>query len=381
MFRRGSIGLGMPLGKGDFENGQRVEFMLRHADFLNSIGLTPIFELKGELENDWVIDLHKMLGPWGGFLTWHIPNGSTKKLGDPEEPISAQLQEMAAQAIYLKANAGLRAVTIHCAPAMCIEPTAEAGLERYDSPISAAEMYAHIERQVAPLKWLYEATGDLLKIEPVDITNFRDRGFKAPTYLALQTGSWRDLIYLSQRSGAGVTFDSEHFLCARNFLMRQRDMKHLPTLSGNEVVDGREINLRGLAGYWLRKGYPPYTTVSPLDFDFAAVIKEYNPSFFHFGGAIQATNKADEICTHLPLDENNKEQMYMLDAELNWMRNNPDCLGGVIEVCGGDLYIEDKANPGHNRYSAWCERTLDDKAAKEESVLVVARRFEALMKK
>lgn len=370
------IGLGMPLGKGDFKDGRRIRFMLGLAKFLSSLGLTPIFELKGELENSWVIDLYKMLRPWGGFLTWHWPNGATKKLGAPEEPISAQLQEMAAQAVYLKAEAGLRAVTIHCAPAMCIEPTAEAGLERYDSPISAAEMYAHIKRQVAPLKWLYEATGELLKIEPVDISNFRDKGFKAPTYLALQTGSWRDLISLSLSSGAGVTFDSEHFRCARNFLMRQREMKQLPRLGDQEALEGREINLFGLAGYFLRKGYPPYTFKAPLDF--SKEMAEYNPSFFHFGGAIQATNKTGEICTHLPLSENNKEQMKMLDVELNWMRNNPDCLGGVVEVCG-DLYVEDKANPGHNRYSPWCKRAPDDEVAKEESVLLIAKRFEALM--
>lgn len=370
-------GLGGPLGEGDFSKGQRVESLLDLAPRLLDVGFVPMFELKGDdLSGDWVKELYAQLKPYGGMLTWHWSNGSTKKLGDPKEPVSAKLRAMAAQAKKLKRTVGLKAVTIHCAPAMAIDPPADAGRERYNSPIGAEEMLAHIKRQVEPLKELNKLCGGILQIETVDITNFRDGGFKLPTYLQLQTGSWNDLLWLKNKAGLNITFDSEHRLCAGNVLMPKRDMRDLARYGIDEIsIDMAEFDLEQLAGYWLRKDFHPQVT-NRGRIDIKDFIKQAKPRLFHFGGAVQAEIDG-EIGTHLPFDPANKEQMDLLDMQLCWILADDKCLGGVTEVVG-QLYVDDPANPGHNRYSTWSPRIADDEDAKESAILIIIERLERM---
>lgn len=367
-------GIGGPLGEGDFKKGRRVQFMLALAARLHELGFVPMFELKGDdLSGGWVEELYALMKPFGGILTWHWSPKSTKKLGDPSEPISEQLRQMAIRASELQASVGLRAVTIHCAPAMAIEPSADVGYERYNSPIEAVEMLAHIERQVEPLRELNMLCGGILQIETVDIANFRDGGFKLPNFLALQTGSWLDLLWLARSAGVEITFDSEHHLCAGNVLMRTREMLDLPIEYNRDATDD-ELKLLTMTGYYLRKGRPPY---SSGEIGMGWFIVAARPRLFHFGGAVQAYNDKGEICTHLPYDRKNKEQMDLLDMQLNWMMVDDNCIGGVTEVVG-ELYADDPANPGHNRYSPWSERITDDEEAKEQTILTIIKRLEAL---
>jgi hypothetical protein len=267
----------------------------------------------------------------------------------------------------------LRAVTIHCAPAMSIDPPANAGMERYDSPIDGEEMLAHIIQQVEPLRELNELTGGILQIETVDITNFRDGGFKLPTYLQLQTGAWMDLIWLKKQAGVSVTFDSEHHFCAGNVIMRQRDMAVLP-FSCLGVPSPEEDELALLCGYWLRRGCVP----DPLMItDIKSFILRAQPRLFHFGAAVQAEIDG-EIGTHLPYDRQNQEQIDLLDQQLVYMMADNNCLGGVTEVVGRNQYIDDPTNHGHNRYSQWSPRESDDELAKEQTLGIIIERLEAL---
>ena len=366
-------GIGGPLGEGDFRKGRRLEFMLKRSARLNQLGWCPMFELKGDdLSGDWVKEVYSMIQPFGGMLTWHWSPKSTKTLGNQADPVSKQLCAMAAQANELRENVNLQAVTIHMAPAMAIEPAADAGWERYDSPIGAAEMLAHIKSQVEPLRELNGLCGGILQPETVDIANFRDNGFKLPNFLALQTGSWRDLIWLCEQAGTSATFDSEHRLCAGNLLMRQREMTELPvqTITG-ETADEQELAF--LAGYRLRQGQAPYSTGS---YSLGWFVEKLQPRLFHFGAAIQAFD-GDKIMTHLPYDRTDKKQMDLLDFQLRWIMSHPKCLGGVTEVVG-QLYADDPANPGHNRFSRWSDREPDDEKAKEETIDIIIERIEAL---
>jgi len=372
-------GIGGPMGKGDHKKGRRLAFLLNLFDQnprLRELGLVPMFELKGDdLSGGWVEELAAKLKPYGGFLTWHWSNGSTKNLGNPIDPVSNKLIEMAKVAKQLHQSIGLAAVTIHCAPAASIEPSEDSGLERYNSPIGAKEMLEHIQQQVTPLVFLNWLTGGILNIETVDIANFRDGGHKLPTYLALQTGSWLDLLWLKEQSGVNITFDSEHFNCAYELLYRTNEMAVLPIYDEVEMTYEEE-ELIQIAGYWLWAGRVPQKwfegqTQQEL---MNAFLKKAQPRLFHFGAATQAFNGDGEICTHLPYDSENKEQMKSLDIILEAMMKSENCLGGVIEVVG-QLYVDDPNNPGHNRYSTWSPRQSDDELAKEETLELIIKRL------
>lgn len=373
-------GIGGPMGKGDYGKGRRLAFLLGLFDKypqLRKLGFVPMFELKGDdLSGGWVEELAAKLKPYGGFLTWHWSNGSTKNLGNPMDPVSGKLVEMAKVAKQLHQTIGLAAVTIHCAPATAIEPAEDAGLERYNSPISAKEMFEHVQRHIKPLDFLNYLMGGILNIETVDIANFRDGGHKLPTYLALQTGSWLDLLWLKAQSGVNITFDSEHFNCAYELLCRTNEMAKLPFQDELELIQEKEFELVQIAGYWLRKGHIPqkFSGEQTRQELMNAFLEKAQPRLFHYGAATQAFNAAGEICTHLPYDSENKDQMASLDVILEVMMKSENCLGGVIEVVG-QLYIDDPKNPGHNRYSTWSPRTVDDEKAKEETLELIINRL------
>ena len=373
MERTTRFGVGGPLGKGDFEKGRRLGHMLGMSERYANLGIVPMFELKGDdLSGGWVQDLYAQIKPFGGVLTWHWSPKSTKKLGDLAEPVSEQLKAMASQAKILKETVDLAAVTIHCAPAQAVDPPADAGMERYNSPIGAAEMFGHIVRQVKPIRALNEATGGILHVENVDITNFRDGGYKLPTYLTLQTGSFIDLIWLAREAGTHITFDSEHFFCAGNLLYRRRDMKDLPAYAEPQTVE--EAAFAAVSRYWLRQGYAPEATVG---IDIASFVMTACPRLFHIGGAIQAEIDG-QIGTHLPLDWENSDQMGVLDFQLQRIMANDFALGAIHEVVGQNQYADDPANPGHNRYSPWSTRIEDDEAAKEKTLEVILDRISGL---
>lgn len=363
-------GVGGPLGRGDFEKGRRVEFLLDQAPRLWELGCVPAFELKGDdLSGGWVEALREQLGSHG-LLTWHWSPKATKGLG--EGVLSSQLVEMAVQANELRQRIGLAAVTIHCAPAMAIEPDPEAGWERYDSPVSASEMLAHLLRQVGPLRHLNLLCGGILSIETVDVANFRDVDHKVPTYLALQTGSWLDLIWLAEQAGVWTTFDSEHHLCSGNLLLRRRELESLPRQILGLATSSEEL-LASITGYWLRRGAPPE---AKLRLSLPEFIQAANPRLYHLGAAVQATNEAGEICTHLPYI-GGLEETRLLDWQLISMMSNPHSLGAVTEVTG-QLFVEDPVSPGQNRYSQWSARPDDDEVAKEQTILAIIDRLEAI---
>lgn len=372
--RKTRPGIGGPFGEGDFNKGRRLAFMLDLVERITKLGWVPMFELKGDTLGGWVEELYAQIQPFGGILVWHWSPKSTKKLGDPAEPVPEQLKAMAAEAKRLKGSVGLAAVTIHCAPAQAIQPGPDAGLERYNSPIDAAEMFGHIMRQIDPIRALNQATGGILHIENVDITNFRDGGCKLPTYLELQTCSGLDLHWLRDQTGVHTTFDSEHLSCAGNLLFRRRDMAALPKFCDKETVE--EAAFAQISGYWLRRGFPPEAMIS---MDIARFISLAKPRLYHFGGAVQAEINGT-IGTHLPLDPENAEQMEALDFQLARIMEDDTAIGAVHEVVG-QLYADDPANPGHNRYSTWSPRTEDDELAKEETTLVILDRIEAVQSK
>lgn len=371
-------GIGGPLGQGDFTKGRRLEFLLKQVDLFKKLGLAPAFELKAAKLGDWVEEVYKAIKPYGGMLFWHLPNGAARELGNPDKPISDDLSAMAEQAREYKELVDLKVVTIHCAPAMVNQSPDDAGWERYDSTIDASTMLEHIKRQVQPLKDLNNHMGGILDIENVDIANFNDQGFKLPNHLELQTGCWYDLIWLMRQTGVGITFDPEHYFCGAGFLMRQRVMADLPTpraLIFKQADD--EWELSEITGYLLRKGNPPVAK-NGYHFGHEDYMRMTRAKLIHYGASVQPFNDRNQLDTHVPFDEGNPEQMKLLDMELKYMLSSENCLGGVVEVVGGGLYVDDPGNKGHNRYAEWSPRPDDDEEAKEQSILTILNRIEKI---
>lgn len=353
--------LALPMGGQDWKNGHRWDFLQKHLPILNQLGWTIGVELKGKLYDDklddWLPECMKAMTESGGRLTWHLPIGATKKL---HEGISPELADMAKFARLLK-DYGLEAVTIHCTPAMSVDPPEDAGMERYNSPISAEEMLKHVKAQVEPLKELNKLTGNILHIENVDPANFRNGGYRVPTYLQLQTGSRLELPWLKREADINTTFDSEHFFCAGNLLERREEFRDLPT---DEIVPD---NFSMISGYGIVKGRPP---VAANNVDWFEFINAIQPKLFHLGGAIRAIDGWGRIETHLP-NFDYPLAKKALDFELRWIAEHPEVIGGVIEVTG-------QLEP--EKYTEWSPRPADDEVAKMQTFLTVMDEIERVQK-
>lgn len=367
-------GLGLPFGMQDIESG-RLDWLLEQSRLLNELGFVPMVELKGDnLTDEFVADIYQKFQPYGGKITWHWSVGSTKNLGNLNEEQELKLLKMAVRANELKLKFNLLAVTIHCAPAVQEEPLATDYM-RYASPIGAKEMQDHITNQVRMIRILNALSGEILHIENVDTNQFIGGG-KLPTYNSLQTCSWMDLGYLKEKAGVNCTFDIEHFECSRNVFLKQRDMAILKDAPKFTDFTDEERAFSEISGYIIREGFVPM----PQDLmDYEYFMNHIKPRLLHFGAATQAFNEKNEITTHLPYDGCDAEQMVVLDYQLNWLKQNPNCIGAVIEVVG-DLYVDDPKNPGHNAYSPWSPRIKDDEEAKRSSYKTVMSRILMLRK-
>lgn len=367
---------GLPLGEGDFNKRERVDYLLDLAR--RTPNARMLVELKGDsLEpGGWIREFHREFAEVGGKMCWHPGPKLTKKLTDANGDLTPELQHMAHQADQLRRGFGLQAVTLHLMPAVQQECSPDAGLERYNSPIGPNDMLDHIRSQVRPLRQLNGLMGGILHIETVDITNFSSGGCRLPTYLALQTGSWLDIKWLVDETHVYVTGDSEHMLCAGNLLQRKRDLAELPRWEA--YVPRQSYNrLRDLApaysdvellcqitGYWLEQGKPPIAEKDATRFTLREHLNIINPHLFHFGGAVQA-NLNGTLGTHLPYDEANDEQMAILDLQLRCIKEGWG-IGGVVEVVG-------QLDPA--RYDPWSPRIADDELAKRHTLEVVLRRW------
>lgn len=361
----------MPLGEGDFKKGIRVNFLRTVQPMLEEIGCGVGVELKGnEIDPDgWVKDFVAELPE--AQICWHPSAGIAKTLGNPEQPIPPALEKACCQAGELKNRYGLTVFTIHLAPAMAVEPSVDAGMERYNSPIGAEKMLIHIERQIDPLCRLAELSGETLAIETVDTCNFVDSGYKLPTYLALQTGAGKELKYIAyevrRRSGHHlmITVDPEHVICSQNVFQHRRDQRDLTSCDPYEPTPA-QLKLAEIAGYWLVEKCAP--TSAELKFgsaeeDVRQALENFNPELLHLGAAIEAETEIHEIGTHLPYNPWDNKQMELLDYLLEWSHGKKDlCYGWVIEVAGRRV---------SERYSRWSPRPDNDEVAKMSSFLVV----------
>lgn len=354
----------LPMGKEDWERCQRWHFLQSCQPILERLGWTIGVELKGKLYDElWITDCITAVNHIGGRITWHLPIGETKKL---HKGITSELKIIGEYAELLK-RSGLEAVTIHCAPAVSVDPLEEIGsLERYSSPISAEEMVMHIKAQVEPLKQLNELVGGILHIENVDIIQFRGGGYRVPTYLALQTGCFLDLVWLRQQTSVQITLDSEHFLCSQNLLLRKGDFERLLSLPNTRIIgsDARD-NMIEISGYRLAKGKLPRAVAQFIFSDYVIMAK---PHLFHLGGATRAVDEAGRIETHLPTFDH-PEAKEALECQLRWTMSHPEVIGAVIEVTG-------QLQP--DKYSPWSPRPYDDEVAKMQSYLAVINEIEEL---
>lgn len=364
---------GLPLGEGDFNKRDRVDYLLDLSR--RTPNARMLVELKGDsIEPDgWIREFHREFYQVGGQMCWHPGTKLTKKMTDVKGILTPELQLMAQQADRLRREFGLLAVTVHLMPAVQEECSPNAGLERYNSPIGAGDMLDHILSQVYPLRQLNRMMGGILHIETLDITNFSSGGCRLPTYLALQTGAWLDLAWLARKTEVHTTADSEHMLCAANLLQRQRDLIDLPEYPVQLMPWGHPQpwdhytdleRLCDITGYWLEQDKPPRAEKSAKRFTFRNHLYLINPHLFHFGGAVQA-NLNGTLGTHLPYDEDNQEQMDILDLQLRRLKAGWG-IGGVVEVVG-------QLDPA--RYDPWSPRIVDDEEAKRNTLEVVLRRW------
>ena len=360
----------LPMGEGDWKEGSRLLFMKSCLPILESLGWTIGAEIKGSSFDDWTRECILALKKFGGRITAHPPNTTAWDLGKLGHPIPDKLMTIAQQAPEFK-KLGLEAITIHCAPALSVDPPEDAGLERYNSPISAEEMLEHIKRQIQPLVDVNAITGGILQIENVDIINFRGGGHYVPTYLQVQTGSWMDLLYLKKESGVQATFDSEHHFCAGNLLYRRGRFMPIPTWGPDDYVNAREFRaahrLAKIAGYYLMEGKPPITAQSVGWREF---ISDLRPTLFHLGGAIRTEDDDGRIETHLP-SFGYPLAKEALDFELLWTMEHPEVIGCVIEVAG-------QLDP--KKYSPTSPRPENDNDAKMTAYRTVIEAIERIQK-
>lgn len=356
--------LALPMGKADWEKGSRWDFLKSCQPILENLGWCIGVELKSK-GNDtslWMKDCIQAVRNLGGRTTWHWPNSVGKEL--VSDHFSTEVILMAKMAKHLK-DYGLEAATIHCAPAVSVDPPEDAGLERYNSPIGATKMFKHIKAQVKPLRRLNELTGGILHIENVDITNFRGGGFRVPTYLQLQTGCWQDLLWLARKSGVKVTFDSEHFFCASNLLGRDKEHNNLPDSRPTSTKIQRQ--LADITGYRLGKGYIPANLVH---YSLNGFIDTVKPRLYHFGGALRSVDEEGRIATHAPFDSSSLRGWFQGIIRYQLRRIvATNAVGAVIEVTG-------QLDP--EKYSEWSPRPLNDEVAKMQTYLTVIDEIERL---
>lgn len=373
----------LPMGEQDWEDGSRYGFMCAVLPDLQDIGVTFGVELKGAemtLEpGNWVDRCCQAVTDEDGIVTWHPPAGTAKDLGDSVDPPENMVRQVE-QAKILHNEFSFQALIWHLRPAVSVEPPADADWERYNSPIGAAEMLTHIKRQIVPLRELNEISGGIVSLENVDNCQFRGGGYRVPTYLALQTGSWLDAVWIKKQAGVMFTLDSEHFYGARNLLMRMEDLAALPRWEPEEVTTRFGIGfgqgeptamaeLASITGYFLMQGYPPITR---LELNLAKFLNLNQPRILHLGASHRAVMEDGTIGTHLPFNIYNDEQMADLDLLLEYFLTHDDCFSAVIEVTG-QLDSE--------KYSRWSPRPENDELAKWDSSRMVVDRIGIVRKR
>lgn len=346
----------LPYGIADYQSGERLNFMKLVRKKLHSCNWTIGFELKGAVISNWALEACVEIRRLNGRITWHWPQSVSKQMING---LTDEIRLMAETANQLRVY-GLEAIVLHCAPVVAIDPPEDMGLERYNSPIGARDMLEHIKKQVAILKELNELCGGILCIENVDIIQFREGGYRVPTYLALQTGCWSDLAWLAKAAGINTVFDSEHFKGASNLLCRkgEENFRHFPNISSEMQKDEAIDALANIAGYFLVEGLPPQGCV---DIPYTSRIDNLAPRLFHLGGSIRAVDDNNRIDTHLPSWDAPMARS-ILDYELLYIESHPECIGAVVEVTG-------QLEP--DKYSTWSPRPKNDEMAKWMATLEV----------
>lgn len=288
----------LPMGRGDYEKGLRLAFMQSLLPILKLFGFTFGIEIKvGNDLAEWAKYCVQDIVGLGGRVTMHWPNGIGKDLVHKE--LTDALKNLADISSSLISH-GLEAVTIHCAAAVSEDPKPDAGLERYNSPIGAEEMMAHIMSQVESLRKLNVMLNGIVHIENLDPTQFAGGGKMLPTFLELKTGTWKDLGSIARLTGVNTTVDAEHFFGAMKFFSRDglmyKDLKKYDVTSNCQGFEADD-ELAGFAGYHIVKGYPPYYA-SKLSF--ASFVDWVKPRLFHLGGSVRAVDSEGRIDTHKP---------------------------------------------------------------------------------
>lgn len=358
----------LPMGKRDYENGLRMAFLREVQTTLANLGWCVGIESRGL--GDWTDDCFDEIRSLGGRITHHLCDvfsGRGEVGKEPEE----QLREEAEQVRRLRPK-GMELASMHLKPVVAQDPPADAGLERYNSPVGAAEMLEHIKSHISFLRDLNEAMDGILSIENVPLTNFSDTGHRLPTYLALRAGCWKDVAWLRNEAAVKTTFDGEHWCSAQN-LLRRTGEKNLCSLSRWLPPSSHELTketgeLHSIAGYWLEKDQPPiaYQRIGFLEY-----IEMIQPRLFHLGAATRDVDDEGRINGHLPFDANNRFHRIVLDALLGIIRET-QAIGAVVEVCG-------QLEP--DKYDPWSPREEDDEEAKQSSFLAVVRAIEMYQKR
>ena len=346
----------LPMGKADYEAGSRMAFLRSVRPILERLGWCIGVEAKGLSLKCWAKDCFEEIRLLGGRITYHPPDIFSGR-GDPQKSFSEILEEIAAQVSWYR-RLGLELATIHLKPIVTEDPSADAGLERYNSPISAEEMIDHIRLHISFLRKLNVDMGGILSIENVSLTNFCQAGYRVPTHLTLRAGCWWDLIWLKEHAGVNITFDCEHFLSAGNLLARRRDLYGLERLIPIEWTES-EKELSGISGYRLVEGFPPKNTQRAINMPNFINISQ--PALYHLGGAVRDVDDQGRIESHLPIDILHSNQKRVLDLNLRSIMAT-DAIGVVVEVCGNLL---------PDKYSPWSPRPCNDEVAKMQTYLAV----------
>lgn len=358
----------LPMGREDYEAGDRMNFLRSVRKEVESLGWCIGIQTAGPSLKSWGYDCFREIQSMGGRIVCHAPDVFGGR-GNKEQPPEEQLKEFAEQVRWYKEKGFLELVTIHLKPIVTEDPPRDAGLDRYNSSIDAAEMLKHLEWHVQFLEKLNRATGGILSIENVSLTNFCEAGHRLPTYLSLRAGGWWDLIWLACLTGVNITFDSEHFIASGNLLERRRDLRELGRWSLPWTREERD--LASITGYRLARGFPPRNIRHLIGmFRFVSVS---HPKLYHLGGAIQDMVTIDDeqfIDTHRPIDNRDEYQRHNLDLILKKIVET-GAIGAVIEVCG---------NLQPDKYDPWSPRPESDEVAKMQSYLTVIDEIDKLQK-
>lgn len=370
----------LPMGKRDWGKGARWAFLQSMLPILEALGWTIGVELKltrdpesnTECVEDWVIECCEAVKAVGGTVTWHPAWQLTENMG--REGFAVQAENIAA--IARKLSEYLSLVTIHGGmyTSSKDEPKTGERNARYASPIGPVEMLDWLDLQLDWLTSLQAMLGDVpLSLENVDIALFSpaaNYGGDGRKYLAMQTGCWGDLAWLTSRAGIAATVDSEHFFEARSTLMRLGDLEDLPqpTMFRDERAVARLVKM---TGYTLEEGYAP---VAEVCFNYGDYLGFVRPAYLHIGGATSSFDAEGRVNTHLPitnLDDFRDEAVITLYETLSYMLNAGEyCLGACVEVGGS-------GTPGPGNYT-WSPRPADDDEAKMATYKIVVEAIKRL---